>query len=93
MAKESERRIERKSAHPMGVACYDCQFWYEITRSSGECRRRSPVAKISDTNRATKLNHHNAPGVWPVTDARDGCGEFEGMRVVDIGHCRTFGLA
>jgi hypothetical protein len=50
--------------------CAVCGFWepLEDNRFQGQCRRRAPKPQVTESVHVL--------AVWPVTNARDWCGEF-----------------
>lgn len=64
------------------MRCLVCKFWvgrephYVLGGlKQADCRRHAPITDISGLNVLTKL--------WPKTDAKDWCGDFEVATLTD----------
>jgi hypothetical protein len=71
--------------------CQDCRFWdedYDINGKRigyGDCRRHSPTIQIGirkaflkDLEQSPETVNEFLDGHWPLTDACDWCGDWEG---------------
>ena len=69
-----EESSEDADAPPAG--CWNCRFWRRAGRDGpgpdwGQCKRMPPVLPEIEDDKMVHV------GVWPSTEAKDWCGEWQ----------------
>ena len=64
--------------------CQNCRFWRRAGRDGpgpdwGQCKRMPPVLPEIEDDKMVHV------GIWPSTEARDWCGEWERRMATDAG--------